>query len=163
MGERKASAIAGRAIGGRAAAVLLAGSVLAACSGSPELAQPSPTGAVATECAAVMAALPGQLLGQGQVGLEGNLATWGDPAISVRCGVDKPASLTQTSHCDELNGVGWFTEEPGTAVKKAWRFTTIGRTGYIEVIVPEQYEPAGDALMDLGAAVKKMAVVSPCQ
>lgn len=145
-------------VGVAAAALLLAG-----CSGDPAPAQPSPTGLVATQCREVMAALPEQVMGQQRTRVDGNLAVWGDPAITLRCGVDKPAGLDATSPCDELNGVGWFSEEPGTALRKAWRFTTIGRQGFVEVVVPERYEPAGDALMDLSDAVATMPMVKPCQ
>lgn len=136
--------------------------LLAACSGEVELDQPEPPASVAPDCVRVMAALPEEVMGQHRTMVDGNIATWGDPRISVRCGVTKPEKLTRSSRCDELNGIGWFTEDPGTAVDKAWRFTTIGRSGFVEVIVPESYEPAGDVLMDLSAAVKKMPVVTPC-
>ena len=137
--------------------------VVAGCSpGLPDLMPPSPSGAVAAQCEAVMAALPRQVMGQAERSVNGNIATWGDSSISLRCGVEQPNTLEATSPCDELNGIGWFTEPPGTALDRAWRFTTIGRTGFIEVIVPERLEPAGDALMDLGQAVAKMPVVTPC-
>ena len=127
-----------------------------------ELSAPSPTGQVAADCQAVMAALPASVVGLGTERSEPMLRTWGSPGISLRCGVERPATMSQTSRCDELGGVGWFAEDPNKAVDKAWRFTTIGRSGYVEVIVPEQYRPAGDALMDLAAAVTKMPVVRPC-
>lgn len=145
------------------AAAVTAATLLVGCSsGPPELVQPSPTGAVVNECVAVMGALPAQVMGHGEQTITGNVATWGEQLISLRCGVEQPSSLDRTSPCDELNGIGWFSESPGTAVKKAWRFTTIGRTGFIEVIVHEDVEPAGDALMDLSAAVALMPVVTPC-
>lgn len=143
-------------------ALLVAGFSGGCSAGPPTLAQPSPSGAVASQCASVMAALPQQVMGQGERVVTGNIATWGEARISLRCGVEQPAGLDRTSPCDELNGIGWFSEEPGTALDEAWRFTTIGRTGFIEVAVTEDLEPAGDALMDLSAAVAKMAVVTPC-
>lgn len=147
-----------RALVAAALAVLLAG-----CgAGLPELQQPSPSGQVVGECEAVMAALPATVMGQGERTVDGFIATWGDPRISLRCGVEPPAELDRTSPCDELDGIGWFSQEPGTALDSAWRFTTIGRTGFIEVIVPEDLSPAGDALMDLSDAVGRMAVVTPC-
>ncbi|MGA4668236.1 DUF3515 domain-containing protein [Propionibacteriaceae bacterium Y1923] len=137
--------------------------LVAGCSaGPPPLPQPSPTGVVAQECAAVMAALPATVMGQGDRVVDGLVATWGDPRISLRCGVEPPAGLDRTSPCDELNGIGWYSEEPGTAFASTWRFTTIGRSGYIEVMVDEGHSPAGDALMDLSGAVSKMMLVTPC-
>lgn len=133
------------------------------CSGEKALEQPSPAGSVADQCSQVMGLLPEALVGQSRTSWEANVASWGDPRISVRCGVPKPEELEPTSRCDMLNGVGWFAEDPGTAVRKAWRFTTIGRSGYIEVIVPEKYEPAADVLIELTEAVKQMPVVKPCR
>lgn len=136
---------------------------VAGCSREGPLSAPSPTGVVAQECAAVMAALPDQLMGQQRERSEPTLATWGDPAITVRCGVERPSAMERTSRCDVLDGVGWFAQDPGTVRPKAWTFTTIGRSGYLEVIVPENYEPAGDALIDLAPAARKLTQVTPCQ
>ena len=77
----------------------------------------------------------------------------------LRCGVPAPAALTKTSRCDEVNGIGWFSEE----VAGGYRFTTIGRRVNIEVQVPSVYSPEADALVDLSAAVAKVPVVSPCR
>lgn len=144
---------------------LLAGMLLVTtgCSSDKALEQPSPAGSVADQCRQVMGLLPEALVGQPRTSREANVATWGDPRISVRCGVPKPAKLEPASRCDVLNGVGWFAEDPGTAVRKAWRFTTIGRSGYIEVVVPEKYEPAADVLIELTEAVQQMPVVKPCR
>lgn len=147
---------------GRLAATALAGVTVVACSGQPDLVQPSPTGPVADQCAAVMAALPQTVMGLGRTSTDGNVATWGEQRLSVRCGVDKPAALDAAARCDMVAGVGWFSEDPGTAVRSAWRFTTIGRSGYLEVIVPERLEPAGDALVDLAEAVKLLPETRPC-
>lgn len=84
------------------------------------------------------------------------VATWGDPHIVLRCGVDKPAGLQPTSPCDVVNDVGWFSEQ----IDDGWRFTTIGRAGNIEVTVPTSYAPQADALVDLSAAIKKMPQVT---
>ena len=146
----------------RAVAVVAVAVLVSGCSGLPDLTQPSPAASVAGECVEVMASLPRQVMGQDRTLVDGFIATWGDPRISLRCGVEPPANLTRTSHCDELNGVGWFSEEPGEAIKGAWRFTTLGRSGFIEVVVPEEYEPAGDVLIDLTDSVGAMTLVTPC-
>ena len=77
------------------------------------------------------------------------IAAWGNPPISLRCGVDKPPGLTAASDCFEVNGVGWYTEQAA----KGYLFTTIGRTAYIEVGVPSHYAPEANALVDLAAVV----------
>jgi hypothetical protein len=87
-------------------------------------------------------------------------AAWGDPPISLRCGVDKPPGLTAASACFEVNGVGWYAEQATTG----YLFTTIGRTAYVEVGVPSRYAPEANALVDLAAAVSAHdPLVKRCQ
>ena len=86
-------------------------------------------------------------------------AAWGDPPISLRCGVQKPPMLTATSECFEVNGVGWFAEQASSG----YLFTTIGRTTYVEVGVPADYAPEANALVDLAAAVSEHdPLLKPC-
>ncbi len=135
--------------------------MLAGC-GSQSVApvpEPSPTGSVADACRAVMADLPATVAGLKRTATTTGTASWGDPAITLRCGVPRPQGLTATSRCDEVDAVGWYSEQ----FTQAWRFTTIGRVGYIEVMVPAVHAPAADALVDLAPAVKKMASVSACK
>ena len=86
-------------------------------------------------------------------------AAWGDPAITLRCGVEKPPKLTAASPCYEVNGVGWFAEE----ASGGYLFTTIGRTAFIEVGVPSEYAPEANALVDLAATVSRHdPLLKPC-
>lgn len=87
------------------------------------------------------------------------MVAWGEPAIVLRCGVPKPAALTATSRCDEVDGVGWFAEQ----VPGGYRFTTIGRSVYVEVSVPSDYAPEANALVDLAPAVSRTPVLTPCR
>ncbi|MES6498701.1 DUF3515 domain-containing protein [Cutibacterium acnes] len=131
-----------------------------ACSSRDEpIAHPSPSGPAAARCRAVMADLPQTVAGATLNDHDTTVATWGDPHIVLRCGVDKPAGLQPTSPCDVVNDVGWFSEQ----IDDGWRFTTIGRAGNIEVTVPTSYAPQADALVDLSAAIKKMPQVRACQ
>jgi hypothetical protein len=148
----------------RAAAPLIALALMAlgACSGAraTEVVAPTPTGSVASACDAVMAALPDTLNGHAVNAERGTYwRSWGSPAIVVRCGVVAPSALAPTSRCDEINAVGWFTEETADG----YRFTTIGRVGYIEVTVPSSYAPEGAMLAPLADAVSQMGDVTPCQ
>jgi hypothetical protein len=86
-------------------------------------------------------------------------AAWGDPAITLRCGVEKPPKLTAASPCYEVNGVGWFAEE----ASGGYLFTTIGRTTFVEVGVPSEYAPEANALVDLAATVSRHDhLLKPC-
>lgn len=124
---------------------------LAGCS-RVAVVDPTPDVAAAAVCASVLADLPDQVLDQPRRTVEpGRLsAAWGKPAIVMRCGVPTPPTLTPTSECLEIDGVGWFGEQAtgGTI------FTTIGRATSVEVLVPMQYPLGTGALVDLGATVR---------
>ncbi|HEX6935629.1 MAG TPA: DUF3515 domain-containing protein [Actinomycetes bacterium] len=80
-------------------------------------------------------------------------AAWGQPAVVLRCGVPRPAGLTATSEVVEVDGVGWFlTERP-----RAYVFTTVGRTAYVEVRVPASIprEQATAPLVDVATALER--------
>lgn len=119
---------------------------------------PSPEGR--EQCAAVMAALPATVLDQPRRTVEpGALsAAWGDPTITLKCGVDKPPTLGPASECFEVNGVGWFAEQ----LEGGYLFTTIGRPTYVQVGVPPDYAPEATALVDVAAAVSTIPVERPC-
>ena len=109
-----------------------------------------------------MSNLPGTVLdGKRRKVTPGRLvAVWGNPPISLRCGVDKPPGLTAASDCLEVNGVGWYAEQAATG----HLFTTIGRTAYIEVGVPSHYRPEANALVDLAAVVSAHdRLLQPCR
>lgn len=124
------------------------------------MTDPTPSAEVAAQCAAVMAALPDTVLDQTRRTVEpGQLsAAWGDPTITLKCGVDKPAALGAESECFEVNQVGWFAEEG----QGGYLFTTIGRPVFIQVGVPTEYAPEANALVDVAEAVKKVPVDQPC-
>lgn len=85
-------------------------------------------------------------------------AAWGDPAITLRCGVPEPAILRPGSKsydptADEgyFNGVAWLIEKTGGG----YRFTAVQRAVYVEVDVPNAYSPQTSAVIDLSPAVIK--------
>lgn len=134
--------------------------LLTGCSASEPFTAPTPPASVAAACDRVMAALPTTVAGQGASTPAGRYwRSWGDPAITLRCGVNRPEDLSPTSRCDVVNDVGWFSVDG----PKGYRFTTIGRAGFIDVVVPHDYAPEADALVDLSAAVSLLPVVKPCQ
>jgi hypothetical protein len=127
-------------------AVLLTG-----CSSPVALDQPQPSGAAATACRELLKDVPEVVEDQSRREVQPSspyTAAWGDPAITLACGVAKPAGLNAASECFEVNGVGWFSEERAAAV----RFTSIGRSSYVQVTVPKAYVPA-NPLVDLAKPV----------
>ncbi len=140
------------------------GLLLVACSGSVDVggAPPNPTGTVATRCAALVAEAPGSVAGQASRDVSPAsryVAAWGDPPIVLRCGVPRPRALTPTSRCFVVDGVGWLATQDGVEVEPTrasdgtLEFTTVGRSAYVEVTVPDSYQPAADALVDLAGTV----------
>jgi Protein of unknown function (DUF3515) len=122
-----------------------------------------PTGAAADACHALLERTPDQVGGADSRPVQpadSLAAAWGDPPIVLRCGVPKPAALRPSSHCTEINGVGWFAER----ATRGYIFTTIGRAAFVEVSVPSAYDPPAAPLIDLAGAVKKaIPERAPCQ
>jgi hypothetical protein len=135
---------------------------LAGCVGPVQVAEPDPAPAGRATCDAVLAALPDQVLESTRRPTEPGVLSraWGDPPITLRCGVPAPPGLTASSECLEVNGVGWFAE----AAQGGTLFTTIGRAVFVEVGVPQDYDPEVDVLVDLSAAVgEHNPVEQPCR
>jgi hypothetical protein len=88
----------------------------------------------------------------------------------LRCGVRRPPALRPTSSCFEVDHVGWLATQEGRPVSTTspitgtLDFTTIGRSVYVEVSVPDAYQPQADALADLAAPVTAATrSVHPCR
>lgn len=144
----------------RAAAAALVALMLAGCSSTVSVDTFVTEPDTETNCRALVADLPRSVLGQEAELVTNNLAAaWGDPAIILRCGVEKPADLTATSRCDRVGDVDWLTE----TTADGFLFTTIGRTFHVSIEVPAHYDPAADALVDLAPSVRKHdPEVKPC-
>jgi outer membrane murein-binding lipoprotein Lpp len=132
------------------AAVLGAALLLAGC-GSELSVDSYPTEpGTAVNCKGLLADVPAKVAGQDDRLVEDrNAAAWGDPAIIMRCGVEKPDDLGPSSRCDMVDDIGWFTE----TTSDGYLFTTIGRDFNVSVEVPSDYDPEADALVDLADAI----------
>jgi len=54
--------------------------------------------------------------------------------------------------------------DPTAPLRGSLRFTTVGRSPYVDVVVPDAYQPAADALIDLTPAIRSSTTVtSPCR
>jgi hypothetical protein len=139
-------------------AVLLTG-----CSGPAQVSPPSPSGDTASLCRRLLTAAPDKVDDQSARDVRPDspyTAAWGDPAITLACGVAKPAGLNAASQCFEVNGVGWYVENRSDT----YRFTTIGRRAFVQVTVPRHYGPQpANALIDLAEPISDhIPVVTPC-
>jgi hypothetical protein len=143
-----------RAAGRRGAALVVALGLLAGsgCAGPVALPEPQPDASARAVCTSLLAALPDQVLESTRRPTDPGVLTaaWGDPPITLRCGVAAPPGLTASSECLEVNGVGWFDEPAEGGVL----FTTVGRAVFVEV----------GALVDLADAVTAHdPVQQPCR
>lgn len=94
---------------------------------------------------------------------------WGDPPITVRCGVEPPGPTTDrcvTAINASGESVDWVMREIGDpeVEENTWHFTTYGRAPAIEVIVPVEYAgtDATEILGVLGESVSRIPATREC-
>jgi hypothetical protein len=121
------------------AGVLVAAAVIRAHRPAPLVlaAVPAPA-AESADCAGLLAALPAQL----DAGAAGDFprrelatpapagaAAWGEPAVVLRCGLDRPAELTVTSRLLDVSGVQVLGVDSGDWV-------VVDRPVYVAISLP---------------------------
>ena len=145
----------------RGSVLALSLALLSGCAGAVAVPEPTPDEVGRSTCAALVAGLPNEVEGGRRRTAEPGVLTaaWGDPPITLRCGVAAPPGLTPSSECLEVNGIGWFSEDAEGGVL----FTTVGRAVFVEVAVPARYDPPVNPLLDLAAAIDAhVPLVRPC-
>ncbi|MEU2560210.1 DUF3515 domain-containing protein [Streptomyces longispororuber] len=140
-----------------ALALLLACGGCSSTDGAGTAAVPSPGAEAAAWCRDLDARLPrtvGGLARRDPEPASRLTAGWGDPAIILRCGVERPARMNDPEADGvTVNGVNWLLEK---RTDGSFRFTTTLRKAYVEVTLPE--ERTGDGvgpLTDFAAPVRK--------
>ena len=101
-----------------------------------------------------MAALPDELVKQSTRETEPTselTAAWGQPAITVRCGVPDPAALSPASTLTLVDDVEWFPEE----LTEGYVFTTYERVVNVEVTVPDDYSPEVGPVSELSPLISE--------
>jgi Protein of unknown function (DUF3515) len=133
---------------------------VAGCSSADDSASavvPSPGAGVVKLCRELDRVLPSKVDDQDRRDPEpasALTAGWGDPAIILRCGVERPSKMDDPEADGvEANGVGWLLQKQDDG---AFRFTTTLRKAYVELTIPKNRTGDGLApLVDLASAVKK--------
>nr|WP_202511830.1 DUF3515 domain-containing protein [Streptomyces sp. SID3343] len=131
--------------------------------GRVEVAAPTTPDAGSAACLALHEALPPTVMdgARRKVTPESAVtAAWGDPAIVLRCGVERPASLrvidpdkvgSEPVDSVEVNGVVWaFAKFDGGV-----RFTTVYRRVRVEMTVPNKFAEPAAPLVDVADAVTR--------
>ena len=136
------------------AVVPLAVVLLAGCSRSlPPVRVAEPPGD--PSCPALVRALPGSLSpgvdSRAVTPRTGTTAAWGEPAITLRCGVTRGNPLDEPYAFD---GVRWVVHDDGAT----HRWTTVDRRVPVEVVIPDGYDGQAELLIGLSPA---LSVTSP--
>jgi hypothetical protein len=146
-----------RLLGLPALALLIAAAGCSSSDDSPSAAVPSPDAKVAKLCRNLDKVLPRKVSGLDRNDPEPRSALtagWGSPAIILRCGVPRPAEMTDPEADGvEVDGVGWLLQKQNDG---SFRFTTTLRQAYVEVSIPKTRTGGGmGPLVDMAPAVKK--------
>ena len=120
----------------------------------------------AAACAKVLTRLPLQLQGLAPRVVHTRPETpfvvaWGDPAVVLQCGVDRPADLKPGSGAQFIlggNRAGPFYDVRSSDGANVW--TTVDRAAYISITVPAEY--AAGPLPALSQAIAR-ALPAVCQ
>jgi hypothetical protein len=152
-----------RLLGLPALALLIAAMGCSSADDNASTAVPSPDAKVTKLCQNLDKRLPQKVDGLGRKDPEPGstlTASWGSPAIILRCGVERPPKMIDPKVAKGadpkaipgfVNGVGWLMEKQDEG---ATRFTTAQRLAYVEVTVPAGRDTSG-MLVDLAPAIKK--------
>jgi Protein of unknown function (DUF3515) len=133
---------------------LLAAAALTGCSpGSGDARLTAAPRASDAACPAALAGLPDTVLGHGRTPLDiAGAAAWGEPAITLRCGLPEPAP--SSDRCLTVADVDWVVDDAGDPIV----FVSYGRSPAAEIRVPTSYgrDSAAAALVDLAAVAKAL-------
>ncbi len=149
----------------------LAGLVLlSACTGGPvQIEDPGASALDRAACETFLEAVPDRLASQEQRAVapaDALGAAWGDPAITLTCGVSLPDDFDAFATCEEANGVGWFVSSAEREDQESdVTFTAAGFRPIVQVHLPASYRPEGAAavISQLAEPVRDhLTLVQPC-
>lgn len=140
----------------RRAAGAVAGTVLvlaAGCTGGAvRVPVPEPDEETAALCEAMAERLPETLYDQQRVATDPDsplVAAWGDPVISLRCGVERPGAYRPDAELTVVDGVAWLPEPQDEPTM----YTSMAREAYVEVSVPASYGAPAQGLVAISEAI----------
>ncbi len=146
-------------------AALLASLVSGCTDGSDDAPPPDgpvaldvPRGRVPAACEELLARLPAAVADQGRRGVSPGGApgaAWGEPPITLVCGVDVPAGFDDVASCLTVSGVDWYIPTEQLEAQGALTMTTVNRQVSVEVQLPAAYFPPATTLADLARPVRQ--------
>jgi len=93
-------------------------------------------------CPGLMSALPLELAGERSRPVKSNSPfayAWGDPAVVLVCGVDRPAGFVATSGLIQIDAVQWYVDD-SDADTVVW--TAVDRSVYVQLSIPSSLDSA---------------------
>jgi hypothetical protein len=133
--------------------LLVVGAASGCGSGAVPVEPAAPTGAAASACRSLVGSLPTTVGAAELRPTDPESATtsaWGDPAITLTCGVPRPAERQGDAQLFEIDGVTWFAQP----LTRGTRFTSEDRVANVQVDVPVDYRPEAEVLVDLAPAIR---------
>lgn len=145
--------------------------VLTSCGTGPvEIDSAARSDADAAACRELLADLPATVADQDarEVSPDDALgAAWGDPAITLTCGVEQPAEFDEFSTCIQADEVGWYVPDDQLLDESVdVTMTAVGYRPRVRVEVPSSYRPEGvaAAMSEVGRVVDRdLKLVRRCQ
>ena len=139
------------------------------CGGPVEIDSPDPDPADRAACEAFVDDLPPTLNDEEPGEIEPTDAlggAYGDPPITVLCGVGVPDGFDETSACEEADKVGWYAPPEQYDDQSAdVTIFAVSHRPLVELRLPSEYRPAGlaAALAELARPVKlHLELVQEC-
>ena len=103
---------------------------------------PAVTPEAEASCPALMSTLPLELAGESSRRVQSDSPyayAWGDPPITLICGVERPAGFVVGVSAIQINGVQWYVD---TADPESTVWTTIDRPVYVQITLPADVDSA---------------------
>jgi hypothetical protein len=112
-------------------------------------------------CPGLMSALPLELAGERSRPVTSNSPfayAWGDPAVVLVCGVDRPAGFVATSGLIQIDAVQWYVDD-SDADTVVW--TAVDRSVYVQLSIPSSLDSA--SATELSDIIAKTLPAQPPQ
>jgi hypothetical protein len=103
----------------------------------------APTAQADASCPALVQALPSLLVDQDARKVKSvspYVRAWGNPAVVLVCGVDRPATFVVGTGLIQIDGVQWFVDSTSDPKTVVW--TAVDRPVYVQVRVPASLDSA---------------------
>jgi hypothetical protein len=120
--------------------------------GPVDITSADPEGSAGELCRTLVDGLPDTMFDEPRRTAEPDpetTAAWGDPAVTLRCGVPRPEVLEPDSELMVISDVAWLAQPP----EAPSLYTAVGRDVYVEMEIPPSYGAPAAALLPVSAEI----------